>query len=62
VRSLALGVLERRIDELASRGAVAGDPYAAAGVVLAAFGVDDNALGSSVLRSPVVMRATVRGL
>jgi LAO/AO transport system kinase len=62
VRSLALGVLERRIDELASRGAVADDPYAAAGVVLAAFGVDDNALGSSVLRSPVVMRATVRGL
>jgi LAO/AO transport system kinase len=58
VRALVLGALERRVDD-AIPGVIEGDPYAAARVVLARFGVDET--GTTAPR-PRTLRATVKGL
>jgi LAO/AO transport system kinase len=62
VRGLALGALERRIEQTLAAGGAAGDPYAAAQALLATFGVHDavGALGNNRLRN--AGRPTVRGL
>jgi LAO/AO transport system kinase len=62
VRALALGVLEGRIEEELAKLDMAGDPYAAARVLLERFGVygEVGAGGNTAARSAV--RATVKGL
>jgi LAO/AO transport system kinase len=62
VRQLALGTLERRIEDAAAELGDDLDPYAAADVVLARFGVHGgvNAVGNA--RARAGMRATVKGL
>jgi len=62
VRQLALGTLERRVDEsIASIGDDV-DPYAAAVDVLARFGVADGVRAHGAVRAPGAVRAHVRGL
>jgi LAO/AO transport system kinase len=62
VRQLALGTLERRIEDAIAELADDLDPYAAADAVLERFGVHGgvNAVGNTRARSGV--RATVKGL
>jgi LAO/AO transport system kinase len=62
VRALALGALERRIDETLAETADDRDPYAAAAAVLKYFGVHDSigTAGYAGPRSPA--RASVKGL
>jgi len=62
VRQLALGTLERRIDDTIAQTPDDIDPYAAADAVLEGFGVHGgvNAVGNTRARSGV--RATVKGL
>jgi LAO/AO transport system kinase len=62
VRQLALGTLERRVEDAIGALPDSLDPYVAAERVVAGFGVDDGlaALGNSRARGAV--RATVRGL
>jgi LAO/AO transport system kinase len=62
VRQLALGTLERRIEEAIAQTPDDLDPYGAADAVLERFGVHGvvNAVGSARARSGV--RATVKGL
>jgi LAO/AO transport system kinase len=63
VRALAMGALERHIDESLDVAGDVRDPYAAASDVLAGFGIRDEQLGASPQsRARRGARATVKGL
>jgi len=62
VRGLALGALERRIDETLATFADGRDPYAAARDVLAAFGVSGEIGNTGNRRARGGARSSVKGL
>jgi LAO/AO transport system kinase len=62
VRALALGALERRIDEAIERVADGRDPYAAARDVLAGFGIAGELARSGYSRARGKAHASVKGL
>jgi LAO/AO transport system kinase len=62
VRQIALGTLERRIEDAVAELGDDLDPYAAADAVLRRFGVADGVHALSRARTPATIRATVKGL
>jgi LAO/AO transport system kinase len=62
VRQLAVGTLERRVEGVIGSLADDLDPYAAADIVLEAFGVHGGAIATGNTRTPTAVRATVKGL
>jgi LAO/AO transport system kinase len=62
VRQLAVGTLERRVEDAIERLPDDLDPYAASDTVLETFGVHGGALAAGNTRARTAVRATVKGL
>jgi LAO/AO transport system kinase len=62
VRQLAVGTLERRVEDVIGGLADDLDPYAASDIVLETFGVHGGAIATGNTRARTAVRATVKGL